>query len=96
MYTHNASILELLKNGATIKLIGDSITAGGGSSDNNRSEDIFLTIGDKEFRRQLEQKCWASLFANYISDKFPKCKIINDGCSDITSADLKAQGWSLY
>lgn len=94
---NNAQIIKaMLEKGAVIKLIGDSITAGGGSSDNNRSGEIFITINGIEFKRQLGQKCWASLMTKYIEKKFPKSHVINNGCSNITSTHLKDNLLNLY
>jgi lysophospholipase L1-like esterase len=90
------TIKASLEKGAIIKLIGDSITAGGGSSDNNRRGEVFITIDGIEFRRQLGQKCWAALLARYIEKKFPKSCVINNGCSNITSTHLKEKLLSLY
>jgi lysophospholipase L1-like esterase len=90
------TIKAILKKGASIKLIGDSITAGGGSSDNNRSGETFITIDGIEFKRQLGQKCWASLLGKHIEKEFPNSHVINNGCSNITSTHLKENLLKLY
>lgn len=92
----NQSILDMLKNGATVKLIGDSITAGCGSSDNNPSGETFMTMGTKKFNRQLGNKCWASLFSCYIRNKFPKSFTINNGCSNINSTHVRENLTKFY
>lgn len=89
MCIHKQGIISMLEKGAVIKLLGDSITAGGGSSDNDRSGEVFITIGENEYRRQLGNKCWASLFRDCIVDKFVNSTVVNDGCSGITSTDMK-------
>ena len=87
---HNVEAIKaILEKGTVINLIGDSITAGGGSSDNNRSGEIFITIDGIEFKRQQGQKCWASLLAKHIEKKFPQSHVINNGCSNIKSTHLK-------
>lgn len=87
---HNAKTIKgILEKGAVINLIGDSITAGGGSSDNSRSGEIFITIDGIDFKRQMGQKCWASLLAKHIEERFPKSHVINNGCSNIKSTQLK-------
>ena len=94
---HNfETIKAILKRGAIIKLIGDSITAGGGSSDNNRSGELFITIDGIQFKRQLGQKCWASLLTKYIVKNFPKSHVVNNGCSNITSTHLRDNLLNLY
>lgn len=89
MENHDRIIKEILEKGAIINLIGDSITAGAGSSDDSRSGEIFITIDGTDFKRQIGQKCWASLLAKHIQERFPKSHIINNGCSNITSTQLK-------
>lgn len=96
MEQNNRTIKEMLERGAMIKLLGDSITAGGGSSDNNRSGETIITIDEIEFKRQLGQKCWASLLARYIENRFPQSQVINNGCSNITSTHLKEKLSNLY
>ena len=92
----NQTIKVALEKGAIIKLLGDSITAGGGSSDNDRSGEVFITIEGIEFKRQLGQKCWASLLEKHIEKKFPRSRVINNGCSNITSTYLKDNLLNLY
>lgn len=96
MQYNGESIITMLEVGATIKLIGDSITAGGGSSDNNRSGEKIVTIDGITYQRQLGKKCWASLFSSYIEDKYPKSEVINNGCSSITSTDARKYLSTLY
>jgi lysophospholipase L1-like esterase len=96
MDQNTQTIKIALEKGATIKLIGDSITAGGGSSDNDRSGEVFINIGGVQFRRQLGRKCWASLLASHIQRKFPKSNVINNGCSNITSTHVKDNIKELY
>lgn len=96
MQYNGESIIEMLEVGATIKLIGDSITAGGGSSDNNRSGEEIVTIDGITYLRQLGTKCWASLFKSYIEDKYPNSEVINNGCSGITSTEAREYLLTLY
>lgn len=83
------SIKLSLEKGAIVKLIGDSITAGGGSSDNNRIGEVIININGNEYRRQVGEKCWASLLKRHIEQKYPQSQVINNGCSDITSTHVK-------
>lgn len=89
MEHHDRIIKGILEKGAIINLVGDSITAGGGSSDDSRSGEIFITIDGTDFKRQMGQKCWASRLAKHIQERFPKSHVTNSGCSNITSTQLK-------
>ncbi len=80
---------SVFKSNKTIKLLGDSITAGAGSSDDCRDGEVIATIDGQVFKRQLGKKCWASLFASYMKKYDSDCRVINNGCSGIDSTQLR-------
>lgn len=80
---------ELLLEGIQIKIIGDSITAGSGSSDDDRSGKVILTIDGKNYKEQLGRKCWASLFSSYVKTMYPSCRTVNCSCSRLNSTQLR-------
>lgn len=69
--------------------MGDSITAGGGSSDNNRKRSYYKTLKVMSLDASDWGKCWASLLKRHIEENFPQSQVINNGCSDITSTHVK-------
>ncbi len=82
------SISSLIKDGCRIKLLGDSLTAGVGSSDCNLSGEMIYP----PFRRQRGRRCWASLLANHLHG----CTVDNVGCYGTTSDELLAHLEELY
>ena len=81
---------EQLQQGIIIKLLGDSITAGAGSSDDYRCGEEIIVIDGVRHQQQLGQQCFASLFAQYIKNHYPGNHVINYGCSGINSTQLRA------
>ena len=80
---------EKLQEGIQIKIIGDSITAGSGSSDDDRSGKVILQIDGRDYKEQLGKKCWASLFASYVKGLYPVSRVVNRSCSRLNSTQLK-------
>lgn len=44
---------ELLQSGIQVKIIGDGVAAGSGSSDDDRSGPVILTVGGRDHKEQL-------------------------------------------
>ncbi|MCD8077438.1 MAG: hypothetical protein LUE63_03525, partial [Lachnospiraceae bacterium] len=57
---------SLLEQGVRLKIIGDSIGAGSGTSDDNRSGPVFFHMEGKVYKRQLGKKGWAARLAAYV------------------------------
>ena len=51
-----SEIAGAIRNGCNVKLLGDSLTAGSGSSDSDLSGRVIY----HPFRRQRGKRCWAS------------------------------------
>ena len=81
--------LQMFENGCNIKIIGDSIAAGAGSSDSVKTKEVILDTCTKTFFRRTSLKSWSSLFQIYMLDKFPKCTVVNNGCGGITSTEVR-------
>ncbi|MEG1871045.1 MAG: SGNH/GDSL hydrolase family protein [Peptostreptococcaceae bacterium] len=88
--------LEFTLKGASIKIIGDSIAAGAGTSDSIKTDEVILQIGEQVFLRRSSTKSWSYLFTSYIADKFPGSKVINNGCGGITSTQVRDNLSALY
>ena len=80
---------QLLQSGVQVKIVGDSISAGSGSSDDNRSGPVILTIDGKDYKEQLGKKCWASLFGSYVRGLYPASRVVNRSCSRLNSTELR-------
>ena len=84
-----AVIRGLIRQGAQINIIGDSLAAGAGSSDSYSTEEVILHDGDDVFVRRAAPNSWWSRFQNYIDDKYPGCTVVNNGCGGAFSFQLK-------
>lgn len=73
-----------------IKLIGDSITHGMGSSDFKQStdaSDFLFNAGTFPQYRNYGVKCWAGMLKSYLEEKF-NCSVVNNGASGASSKQL--------
>lgn len=84
-----AVIRGLIRQGAQINIIGDSLAAGAGSSDSYSTEEVILHDGEDVFVRRAAPNSWWSRLQNYIDDKYPGCTVVNNGCGGAFSFQLK-------
>lgn len=75
-------ISDRIRSGCNVKLLGDSLTIGSGSSDT----DLNGTVIYPPFRRQKGSRCWASLLAAHLAQY--GCKVDNVGCYGTTSDEM--------
>jgi lysophospholipase L1-like esterase len=79
---------DIFVKGVKIKIIGDSIAAGAGSSMSYKTEKlIFEEDGIKYFRR-VAPNSWWGLFEQYLQIKYMKCKVENKGCEGAFSYQI--------
>ena len=83
-------ISRRIKSGCTIKLLGDSLTIGSGSSDSDLTGQVIY----HPFYRQRGQLCWASLFTRYVAQF--GCSVDNVGCYGTTSDEMMEHWDTLY
>ncbi len=83
-----------IRSGCHLKLLGDSLTIGVGSSDDSRVGPLLCPSTDLPYRQQTGRRCWASLLQTHLVRY--GCTVENLGCSGITSADLLAHLDALY
>jgi len=72
-------LLNILKPGAKIKLLGDSITHGVGGT--GFKQDGAPIAGN--FARNPDGFCWAKLFSEYLNEKYG-ATVINNACTGTT------------
>lgn len=79
---------EMLKQGVKIKIIGDSLASGGGSSMSYLTQDlIFEDEGTKYFRR-VAPNSWWGLFEKYLYNEYAASTIENKGCGGAFSFQI--------
>ena len=79
------AISGAIRRGCNVKLLGDSLTAGSGSSDSDLSGRVIYP----PFRRQRGRRCWASLLRDHLAGKY-SCSVDSVGCYGITSGEMMA------
>ena len=84
-------IARAIRGGCNVKLLGDSLTAGSGSSDSDLSGRVIYP----PFRRQRGKRCWASLLSAHLSSQYG-CSVDNVGCYGTTSGELLEHLDTLY
>ena len=68
-----------------VTLIGDSITAGRGSSDCSFDGEYILTINGRPYYAQTGHKCYASILKEYLESRYPGIEVANKGCNGLNS-----------
>ena len=71
-----------------VKLLGDSLTAGAGSSDFAPAGPPFVEIGGIPFCRSAGACSWAALFSEAVARSAPGCRVLNNGCCNLFSHEL--------
>ena len=90
-YTARKIIANLIKNGGTLKFIGDSITQGVGGTGFNADGEEICTIGSNTWKVNTSGYYWVNLVKNYVMNKFPNVTIKNYGTRSFTSENLVSQ-----
>ena len=83
-------ITHLILSGCAIKLLGDSLTIGSGSSDS----DLTGAVIYHPFYRQKGKLCWASLLTEHLAQF--GCTLDNVGCYGTTSDEMVEHWQELY
>lgn len=84
------TLTERIKAGCHIKLLGDSLTIGSGSSDSDLSGRAIYP----PFLRQKGRRCWASLLEAHVGHY--GCSVDNVGCYGTTSDEMMEHWDTLY
>lgn len=76
-------ISRAIRGGCNVKLLGDSLTAGSGSSDSDLTGRVIYP----PFRRQRGRRCWASLLRDRLAHQYG-CSVDSVGCYGTTSSEM--------
>lgn len=83
-----AEIIKRIQEGAKIKITGDSLSAGTGSSQCIRTDEVIFKDGDSVFYRKEAPNSWGGLFEKYIKEKYPLSAVVNKGCDGANTTQL--------
>lgn len=71
---------DILAKGVKIKIIGDSVAAGAGSSMSFKTEEVIMEENGKKFLRRIAPNSWWGLLEQYLEENYYECTIENKGC----------------
>lgn len=78
----------ILAKGIKVKIIGDSIAAGEGSSMSYKTKELIFEDDGVKFFRRVAPNSWWALFEQYLSNKYIKCTVENKGCGGAFSYQI--------
>lgn len=76
------------KENVRIKIIGDSIAAGGGSTQSYKTDQLILEDTKKYFRR-VAPNSWWGLLETYLHKVNSTLTVVNNGCGGAYSYQIK-------
>ena len=79
---------DILAKGLKIKIIGDSVAAGEGSSASYETEELIFEDDGTKFFRRVAQNSWWGLLEQYLHDNYIKCTVENKGCGGAFSYQI--------
>lgn len=80
---------EIFKKGINIKIIGDSIAAGAGSSMSYKTEELIFEDDEKKFYKRVAPNSWWGLLQQYLRENYENCTVHNKGCGGAFSYQIK-------
>lgn len=79
---------DILAKGLKIKIIGDSVAAGAGSSMSYKTEELIFEEDGTKFFRRVAPNSWWGLLEQYLQDNYIKCTVENKGCGGAFSYQI--------
>lgn len=78
-----------MKNRIYIKIIGDSIAAGEGTSDFKELDSTLIIVDNINFKNVETKKSWGALLNEYLNKESKNVVLNNNGCCGMNSTQLK-------
>lgn len=79
---------DILTRGIKVKIIGDSIAAGAGSSMSYKTKDLIFEGDGTKFFRRVAPNSWWGLLEQYLRDNYINCSVENKGCGGAFSYQI--------
>ncbi len=79
---------EELERGIRLKIIGDSLAAGAGSSGCRETEEVLFTHGGRTYFRMEAPNSWWGRLEGYLAKTFPRTQVENRGCCGACTEEL--------
>ena len=81
-------IKDILTKGAKIKIIGDSLAAGAGSSKSYKTEELIFEENETKFFRRVAPNSWWGLLEQYLGENHTASTVENKGCGGAFSYQI--------
>lgn len=79
---------DILLKGVKIKIIGDSIASGEGSSMSYKTEELLFDDSGAKFFKRVAPNSWGGLFEQYLKNNYSTCVVNNKGCEGAFSYQI--------
>jgi lysophospholipase L1-like esterase len=78
----------ILQKGIRIKIIGDSIAAGAGSSMSYKTDELIFEDNETKFYKRVAPNSWWGLLEQYLKENYANCILDNNGCGGAFSYQI--------
>ena len=82
---------KYLQEGCTVKVIGDSLAAGSGSSGMVQTGELVFADAIGAYYRREAPRSWWGLLQKYLRERYPKSRVENRGCGGAFSCQIAEQ-----
>ncbi|WP_373711124.1 SGNH/GDSL hydrolase family protein [Jeotgalibaca porci] len=79
---------DILVKGIKIKIIGDSVAAGAGSSMSYETEELMFEEDGTKYFRRVAPNSWWGLLEQYLHNNYITCTVENKGCGGAFSYQI--------
>lgn len=78
----------ILRDDTQIKIIGDSIAAGRGSSDCTFDGEYIIKTDGRKYYRQTGKKYWGGVLETALKERYPHLEVINNSCNSLNTHQI--------
>ncbi len=82
---------KYLCDNTTVKIIGDSLAAGAGSSQSIKTDRLIFEDEIKQYYGYVAPNSWWGLLETYLNENYMGVKVINNGCGGAFSYQINEQ-----
>lgn len=79
----------MLLKGVNIKIIGDSLAAGAGSSDSYKTQELIFQEEGKNYYKRVAPNSWWGLLEKHLKTFYNKSNLVNKGCGGAFTYQIK-------
>ncbi len=79
---------SIFQKGLKIKIIGDSIAAGAGSSMSYKTDELVFEDEESKFFKRVAPDSWWGMLGRYLKENYANCTVDNKGCGGAFSYQI--------